>query len=472
MKLETEFYKLPLCYDVDRLVEEVTGFAEEEWRPHPQAYEGNSAMILVSAHGDQNDDMQGPMMPTDKLARCPYIQQVLASLDTVIGRSRLMRLGPEAKVPEHSDIHYYWYNHLRVHIPIITDPSIRFCCNGQEVNMAAGEAWTFNNWRQHTVINPSGVTRIHLVADTTGSAVFWDLLQRAERPFDPENSVQSEPELIPYSPDATADFPIERVNAPVVMHPGELDLLLGELRADLGAAESVPDEATKEFFEVLDRLRRDWRCAWAVYAEDESGWPQYRSLIQRALDQAERVDGDLPMASNGTPAKNVLNSTLGAALNPGLKPSQADPTAATVAAPAAQAGRPAFERPVFIVAAPRSGSTLLFETMARNRGLWTIGGESHQEFEAIPGLNPASSIYHSNRLTEADADPATAATLMDAFAAKLQHADGNQLHQYPQEQRPTAIRFLEKTPKNALRIPFMRAVFPDALPEHGAAWRH
>ena len=247
------------------------------------------------------------------------------------------------------------------------------------------------------------------------------------------------------------------------MHPGELDLLLGELRADLGAAESVPDEATKEFFEVLDRLRRDWRCAWSVYAEDESGWPQYRSLIQRALDQAERVDGDLPMASNGTPAKNVLNSTLGAALNPGLKPSQADPTAATVAAPAAQAGRPAFERPVFIVAAPRSGSTLLFETMARNRGLWTIGGESHQEFEAIPGLNPANSLYHSNRLTEADADPATAATLMDAFAAKLQHADGNQLHQYPQEQRPTAIRFLEKTPKNALRIPFLRAVFPDAL---------
>ena len=43
-----------------------------------------------------------------------------------------------------------------------------------------------------------------------------------------------------------------------------------------------------------------------------------------------------------------------------------------------------FERPVFIVSAPRSGSTLLFEALANNRNFWTLGGEGHAEIEDIP----------------------------------------------------------------------------------------
>ena len=322
MKHETEFYILPLRCDIDRLIEEVNGFAEEEWRSHPQAFEGNSAMILVSTDGGQNDDFRGPMMATDKLARCPYFQQVLAALNTVIGRARLMRLSPGAEVPEHTDIQYYWHSRLRIHIPIITDPSIRFYCNGRDVNMEPGDVWIFNNWLRHTVVNPSSVTRIHLVVDAIGSAALWDLMQRAERPFDPDNSVVAERQFIPYRPGASADFPTERFNGSVVMHPGELDLLLGDLRDDLDAARGVPDEAKKAFFEMVDRLRRDWRCTWSIYAEDESGWPRYRSLIEQALARAARVGERLPVASNGMPAKTILMSRLRAALNPDLKPPQ------------------------------------------------------------------------------------------------------------------------------------------------------
>jgi len=36
MLLDTEFIKLPLRFDVDRLAEEVSQFSEDEWRPHPQ----------------------------------------------------------------------------------------------------------------------------------------------------------------------------------------------------------------------------------------------------------------------------------------------------------------------------------------------------------------------------------------------------------------------------------------------------
>jgi len=38
MRLETEFYKLPLRVDVEQLIKEVSGFAEDEWRAHPQQF--------------------------------------------------------------------------------------------------------------------------------------------------------------------------------------------------------------------------------------------------------------------------------------------------------------------------------------------------------------------------------------------------------------------------------------------------
>ena len=38
---------------------------------------------------------------------------------------------------------------------------------------------------------------------------------------------------------------------------------------------------------------------------------------------------------------------------------------------------PEFDRPIFILSAPRAGSTLLFETLSQFPDIWTIGRESH-----------------------------------------------------------------------------------------------
>ena len=64
-----------------------------------------------------------------------------------------------------------------------------------------------------------------------------------------------------------------------------------------------------------------------------------------------------------------------------------------------------FDRPVIILAAPRSGSTLLFETLSQSSDLWTIGGESHGLFEGIPRFNPATGRCDSNALFAEDATP-------------------------------------------------------------------
>ena len=114
-----------------------------------------------------------------------------------------------------------------------------------------------------------------------------------------------------------------------------------------------------------------------------------------------------------------------------------------------------FDRPIFIVSTPRSGSTLLFETLVKAPGLFTPRGESHGRIESIPGLSPADHDWASNRLVAADADAATVERLAQAFLTDLSDRDG----------QPAADRFrmLEKTPKNALRVPFFDAAFPDSI---------
>ena len=83
-------------------------------------------MPLVAANGDpENDAVAGPMLPTPHLGALPYTRRVIAALDSVIGRSRLMRIPEEGDLYEHVDVAYYWRDHLRVHVPVVTDPSVR-----------------------------------------------------------------------------------------------------------------------------------------------------------------------------------------------------------------------------------------------------------------------------------------------------------------------------------------------------------
>ncbi|UVO52270.1 sulfotransferase [Sphingomonas sp. SUN019] len=119
-----------------------------------------------------------------------------------------------------------------------------------------------------------------------------------------------------------------------------------------------------------------------------------------------------------------------------------------------QAARAQFDRPVFIVSSPRAGSSMLFLSLAQAPGAFTIGGESHQLIEGVPGLHPFQRGWTSNRLTAEDATAPIAEELARRFHANLRDRDGV---------APTGrVRLIEKTPKNSLRVPFLDRIFPDA----------
>ncbi|MBA3669668.1 MAG: sulfotransferase [Sphingomonas sp.] len=116
--------------------------------------------------------------------------------------------------------------------------------------------------------------------------------------------------------------------------------------------------------------------------------------------------------------------------------------------------RALFDRPVFIVSTPRSGSTLLFDTLAQAPRLFTIGQESHWVIEDTADFDPEKRGWSSNRLTAADAKAGAVEDLCRAFYRDLRDRDD--------APASGAVRMLEKTPKNALRVPFFAGAFPDS----------
>ncbi len=475
MKLDTEFYRLPLRFDAQRLAAEVTAFSEEDWRRHPQGHAGNSALPFIALQGDVNDDgVKGPMRETPHLARCPYVRQVLAALNTVLGRTRLMRIDAGGEATPHVDTNYYWMQRVRVHVPIVTFAEVTFVCGDRQLHMPAGETWIFNTWKRHNVLNPTNQARIHLVVDTIGSGPFWDLVAKSYRPF--ASSDPAAPEFIAYAPDSEPTLQLENVNFPLVMTPWEQRCLVQDFFGELVQTDDNKDQVTA-LRGMLDHFQRDWWTLWAQHGEDEHAWPAYRELVDQLQTKVRRLHTSLRL-SNGTEAIEMLHQAIiRTAVNPevGVKTHISAPVTTAgqtneqrpVANPpreetsARKSGRTRFERPIIIVAAPRSGSTLLFETLSRSPDVWTIGGESHAIFEQIEELTPAGRGFDSNRLLSSDATDKIARRIQQGFAKQLRDRDGNT----PSAERlgEQHIRLLEKTPKNALRIPFLNEIFPDAL---------
>ncbi len=102
------------------------------------------------------------------------------------------------------------------------------------------------------------------------------------------------------------------------------------------------------------------------------------------------------------------------------------------------------DRPIFIVGAPRSGTSMLFAILRVSGKLAHWPGEAHEVWEA--DHHPALRDWDSNVLSAADADIETVARIRRSFFLVTGRTR----------------RLIDKTPRNALRIGFVDEIFPDA----------
>lgn len=97
----------------------------------------------------------------------------------------------------------------------------------------------------------------------------------------------------------------------------------------------------------------------------------------------------------------------------------------------------------------------MFETMVAAPALFSTGRESHARIERVADFHPGKRGWSSNRLTAEDATGDAVETMARLFYTALHDRDG--------APATGEVRMLEKTPKNALRVPFFATAWPDSL---------
>jgi hypothetical protein len=102
------------------------------------------------------------------------------------------------------------------------------------------------------------------------------------------------------------------------------------------------------------------------------------------------------------------------------------------------------DRPIFIIGAPRSGTSMLYAILRASSGLAHWQGEAHEVWEA--DHHPALTGWSSNVLGEADATDEVSARIRREFFLVT----------------GSRRRLIDKTPRNSVRVAFINAVFPDA----------
>jgi hypothetical protein len=101
------------------------------------------------------------------------------------------------------------------------------------------------------------------------------------------------------------------------------------------------------------------------------------------------------------------------------------------------------KRPIFVVGCPRSGTTILFRLLEAAPGVATIRSEGHALWETFH--HPREHGWESNALGRDDVGRIERRYV--AWAIRLLAGGG---------------RFVDKTPRNVLRLAYLDAMFPDA----------
>ena len=295
MRFTRPLVRLPIRFSADALAGEVSSLPSSAWVAHPNAFPGNNAVRLITPGGMPTDALEGSMAPTEHLLACPYIMEIMSELAGTWGRSRLMGLAPGAEVPAHVDSHYYWRTHLRIHIPVITNPGVEFTCGDETVHMAPGECWIFDSFQRHEVHNRGNAHRVHLVLDTIGAKRLWELTEEAQSESPPE------PRLFNPGDGGGAPLLFERVNSPKVMSPWELRCHLRFLEE-----EAKPHPRLDQLLHLLDRFAHEWAGLWAAYSDSPEGVTAFQQLLAKTGRDLAQFEGQDILLKNELPLYHVL----------------------------------------------------------------------------------------------------------------------------------------------------------------------
>jgi hypothetical protein len=148
---------------------------EEAWRANEyrqNAYEvHNQTESLVMIFCDGWPEMKvtkESAWDALKEAAVPLMRHIIKDFyppgGTVI-RAMAAKLKAGGIISPHRDTHQTFTHSHRIHIPITTNPGVRFMINGRPHRFEVGHAYEINNQKNHSVMNSGSEDRITFIFD-------------------------------------------------------------------------------------------------------------------------------------------------------------------------------------------------------------------------------------------------------------------------------------------------------------------
>lgn len=161
--------------DCVELTRQVLALEESAWAADPQrqlehdVHAQTQSVLLLSCHG-------WPDVTVVQCAGWPLLHEAaLPVMNEIIGknyvsggmflRAMMVRLPAGARIARHRDSHPSFAAAHRIHVPLVTNPSVEFLVNGERVPPRVHFGFELNNNVLHQVVNRGQEHRIHLIFD-------------------------------------------------------------------------------------------------------------------------------------------------------------------------------------------------------------------------------------------------------------------------------------------------------------------
>ena len=102
----------------------------------------------------------------------PFLDEIISDAKNFYGYENLKltsilftELRRGGIIPEHSDTGKMLTTHHRIHIPLVSDPAVKFTLDHKDYYLEPGHGYEINNQLTHEVRNESNIDRIHMIID-------------------------------------------------------------------------------------------------------------------------------------------------------------------------------------------------------------------------------------------------------------------------------------------------------------------
>jgi hypothetical protein len=151
-------------------LDEDAWLSNEQRQDDYEVHRQTQSVIMVFCNGPMNDLAVSKESGWDLLADAavPVMHELIGrnypAGGTII-RAMAAKLVPRGRINPHFDAHATFRRSHRIHVPITTNPRVRFNIDGRPYRLEVGEAYEINNQKTHSVMNSGSEDRITFIFD-------------------------------------------------------------------------------------------------------------------------------------------------------------------------------------------------------------------------------------------------------------------------------------------------------------------